>query len=99
MKIRWAGPALRELEAALDYIAKDAPGAADRIGHEVHNAVGRLARFPDMGRMVPETGDPALREIIALPFRVMYERGPEAIRVLAVIRCERNPDFGEIQER
>ena len=64
MRILWAGPALRELEEALDYIARDDPGASDRLGHKLHAAVGRLARFPDLGRMVPEVEDPTLREIV-----------------------------------
>ena len=55
--VLWAGPALRELEAALDYIAKDNPEAAGRLGRKLHAAVGRLAEFPDSGRMVPELGD------------------------------------------
>ena len=99
MRVLWAGPALRELEESLDYIAREAPEAADRIGHKVHGAVGRLAQFPDLGRMVPEIEDPFLREIIEPPFRVIYERQEDVIRVLAVLRFERDPDLGEIQRR
>ena len=89
MRILWAGPALRELEEALDYIARDDPGASDRLGHKLHAAVGRLARFPD----------PTLREIVEPPFRVMYERHEGVVRILAVLRAERDPDLGEIQGR
>lgn len=99
MRVLWAGPALRELEESLDYIARENPEAADRLGHKVHGAVGRLARFPDLGRMVPEIEDPFLREIIEPPFRVIYERQEDVIRVLAVLRFERDPDLGEIQGR
>lgn len=99
MQVLWAGPALRELEASLDYIARENPEAADRLGHKVHGAAGKLARFPDLGRMVPETEDPLLRELVEPPFRVMYERQEDAIRILAVFRFERGPDLGEIQGR
>jgi len=97
--VLWAGPALRELEAALDYIAEDNPEAAERLGRKLHAAVGRLAEFPDSGRVVPELGDPLLREVIHEPFRVIYERGRVGVRVLAVVRAEQQPNFGKIQER
>ena len=98
-QVLWAGPALRELEEALDYIAEDNPEAAERLGRRLHAAVGRLAEFPDSGRVVPELGDPLLREVIHEPFRVIYERGRVGVRVLAVVRAEQQPDFGTIQER
>ena len=95
----WAGPARRDLDAALDYIAEDNPEAVERLGRKLHAAVGRLAEFPDSGRVVPELGDPLLREVIHEPFRVIYERGRVGVRVLAVVRAEQQPDFGTIQER
>ena len=98
-RILWAGPALRELEEALDYIAQDTPEAAEHLGRKLHAAVGRLAEFPDSGRVVPELADPQLREVIHGPFRVIYESGKDVVRVLAVVRAERHSDFEEIQER
>jgi toxin ParE1/3/4 len=98
--VLWAGPALRELEEALDYIALDNPRAAEQLGRKIHAAVSRLEAFPDSGRIVPELGDPLLREVIHEPFRVIYERGEGGeVRVLAVVRAEREPNFVEIQER
>ncbi len=97
--VLWAGPALRELEEALDYIAKDNPEAAEQMGRKVHAAVGRLAEFPDSGRVVPELGGQSLREVIHGAFRVIYERGRGGVRVLAVVRAEQRPDFETIQER
>lgn len=97
--VLWAGPALRELEAALDYIARDNPEAAEQLGRKVHAAVGRLAEYPDSGRVVPELGDPLLREVVRELFRVIYERGRSGVRVLAVVRAEQRPDFETIHER
>lgn len=34
---------------------------------------GLAARFPRAGRQVPEERDPAVREIIVEPYRVIYE--------------------------
>lgn len=97
--IRWAGPAIRELEAALDYIARDNREAADRLADAVYNAVSRLRRFPASGRMVPELEDPDIREVIHPPFRVIYHQISGLVEILAVVRAEQEPDFLEIQTR
>ena len=39
--------------------------------------------------MVPEAGDPNLREVLREPFRVMYEIHPMELRILVVGRMER----------
>jgi hypothetical protein len=41
--------------------------------------------------MVPEEGDPTIREVLREPFRVMYEIHPKELRILAVRRMERAP--------
>lgn len=98
-RVRWSGPALRELETSLDFIAQDNPDAAERLASAVYRAVTRLERFPASGRMVPELEDPEIREVIHPPFRVIYQQGPEWVDVLAVIRSEQDPDFRSIGGR
>lgn len=97
--IHWSGPAIRELEAALDFIALENRDAADRLAGAVHKAVSRLQRFPTSGRMVQELEDPNLREVIHAPFRVIYQQRDNTVEVLAVVRTEQDPDFMEIQGR
>lgn len=41
------------------------------------NAVEQLTDFPESGRMVPEFGDPAIRELIRKPFRIVYRVNKE----------------------
>ena len=43
----------------------------------------------DMGRVVPEFDQPFLRELIHLPFRVVYRRDPRRVRIVRVWRSER----------
>jgi plasmid stabilization system protein ParE len=97
--IRWSGPAIREFEGALDYIARDNRDAADRLARAIHRAVGRLRAYPDSGRMVPELEDPTLREVVHSPFRVIYQRQQDLVEILAVVRAEQEADFVEIQIR
>ena len=97
--IRWSGPAIRELEAALGFIAKDNQQAADRMAGAVFKAATRLQRFPASGRMVPELEDPSLREVIHEPFRVIYQQREGSVEILAVVRTEQEPDVLEIHAR
>jgi len=98
-RVRWSGPAIRELEASLEFIARDNLDAAERLASAVFKAVGRLQRFPASGRMVPELDDPEIREIIHPPFRVIYQQGQEWVEILAVVRAEQDPDFRAIGGR
>ncbi|NTV73961.1 MAG: type II toxin-antitoxin system RelE/ParE family toxin, partial [Holophaga sp.] len=50
-------------------------------------------------RIVPELGDPNLREVVHEPFRVIYQQRKDTVEILAVVRAEQEPDFPEIQGR
>lgn len=47
-----------------------------------------------MGRMVPEFGQPFLRELIQPPFRIVYRRDKGRVRVVRVWRSERLLQLG-----
>jgi toxin ParE1/3/4 len=97
--IHGSGPAIRELDAALDFIAQDNRDAADRLAGAEYKAVGRLQRFPASGRMVPELEDPNLREVIHEPFRVTDQQPENGVDILAVVRAEQEPDSMAITGR
>jgi len=40
-----------------------------------------LRRFPELGRMVPEYGDPAIRELFHRQYRIFYFVGPGGTQV------------------
>jgi toxin ParE1/3/4 len=98
-RVRWSGPAVRELEVSLEFIARDNADAAGRLAAAIYKAVGRLHRFPASGRVVPELDDPEIREVIHPPFRVIYQQCQEWVEVLAVVRAEQDPDFRAIGGR
>jgi plasmid stabilization system protein ParE len=54
------------------FIAEDSASAAERFVRSIFHAVERLADFPESGRIVPEFNDPAIREVIRKPCRVVY---------------------------
>ncbi|MGD1018208.1 MAG: type II toxin-antitoxin system RelE/ParE family toxin [Verrucomicrobiia bacterium] len=46
MKVVWTAPAVSDLQAIRDYIARDSEVYADTTVGEVFDAVDRLAKFP-----------------------------------------------------
>lgn len=85
----WAPQALRDIEAIRNYIAEDSPRYADLVVARIIGAVERLATFPESGRVVPELGDPVIRELIVDPYRVVYRYRGNAAGVVTVFRSSR----------
>ena len=50
---------------------------------------GRGSHFPDLGRVVPEFDDPALRERFFYSYRVIYKVEPHRVLIVAVIHGRR----------
>ena len=68
----WSPTAKLDLWDILSYIADFNPSAAAQFGQKVFDKVERLLAFPESGRVAPEFGDPAIREIIQKPCRIVY---------------------------
>lgn len=72
MRIRWSSGARQDLLDALEYIAADDPRAARSLLGRIRKVVLQIGRLPRSGRMIPEIGDPDLRERIVPPYRILY---------------------------
>ena len=59
------------------------------VATRLYDAVSMLGEFPDAGRIVPERGDPLLRELIRPPYRIVYERRADAVVVLTIFHAAR----------
>lgn len=89
IELRWTEVAASDLESIRDYIRRDSPAIAQLVATRLFDAVSMLRDFPEAGRVVPERNDPALRELIRPPYRIVYERRAEAIIVLTVFHAAR----------
>ncbi len=67
------------------YIARDNPSAAERFGLALLEKLKLLREHPMLGRVVPERGEPNLREIIHPPYRIVY-RVREREQIVEVLR-------------
>ena len=87
--ILWSPQALHDLESIREYIARDSTLYADLVVRRIVAGVDRLASFPESGRVVPERGDPKIREVIVKPYRIVYRRQSAEIEIVTVFRASR----------
>jgi toxin ParE1/3/4 len=71
-KLIWAPSARFVLKEIATYIADSRPEASARFVKNIFHNVEHLIDFPEAGRIVPEFGDPSIREIIRKPCRIVY---------------------------
>ena len=55
------------------FISKDNPPAAEKVGSKIIREAENVAAFPRLGRIVPEFGNPQIREIISQSYRLIYK--------------------------
>ena len=88
--IRFAASAVTDLESLIGwYENQGTPGVGERTVAEIVARIESLADYPAMGRVVPEFDQPFLRELIRPPFRIVYRREPEFVRIVRIWRSER----------
>jgi toxin ParE1/3/4 len=84
-KVIIAPSAQTDLSEIVAYIARQNPDAALRLGAALIDRAERLARFPELGRMVPEFATPNLRELPYKSFRIIY-RVRNKQRLIEIVR-------------
>ena len=92
MRTRWTRPALADLEAIGDFVARNNPSSTDRIVMRIVDAVEILRDHPRLGRMGRIAGTREL-VIAETPYIVPYRVADGDIQILAVIHGARRwPD-------
>ena len=92
--VEWTDPAKQDLKSIHDYIATDSKLYAKKVSFEIVEKTEKLNLFPEIGRIVPEIGDPKIRELIIYSYRIIYEIYPDKIAILALVHGKR--DFTKI---
>jgi plasmid stabilization system protein ParE len=61
------------------------------------DATDHVARFPELGRVVPEFTQPEVRELVRRPYRIVYRLvGTDEIHILTVHHAARGvPDISQ----
>ena len=98
MKVVWTELAEHRALEAVDYIAHERPdGAVDWL-QELLERVAKLDRLAKRGRVVPEIGRPAYREVFHAPYRVVYRVDAKHIVVLTLRHWRRAWDPKEVAD-
>ena len=85
--IRLAESAVQDLEELRRWYAEQGvPDVGERTLRRILDSIGLLAELPEMGRVVPEFGQPSLRELIRPPLRIVDRRELKAVSVVRVWR-------------
>ena len=88
-RIIWAPQAIEDIEAIRTFVARDSAHYADLLVERIVEAVDRLETFPRSGRLVPETRDESLREVVYENYRIVYRVKSDTIEVLTVFHGAR----------
>ncbi len=97
LRVAWSPAAADDLEGMTTYIARDSAAYARTVASKVLAAAKSLGQFPEIGRMVPEVGDPSIRERFVYSYRVIYRIEPHRVLVLAIVHGKRL--LGDFEER
>jgi toxin ParE1/3/4 len=89
-RLEWTEPAVADLENIQDYISKDSAEYADALIERLILSVDRLESFPESGRLVPESTDPKVRELLVEGYRIIYRLKKGSAQILAVAHGARN---------
>ncbi|MHB9031215.1 MAG: type II toxin-antitoxin system RelE/ParE family toxin [Candidatus Latescibacterota bacterium] len=81
----WSPSARLDLKDISAFIAEDNPAAAERFIASLFEVVEKLTDFPESGRIVPEFGDPTIREVIRKPCRIVY-RIESSKQIIDIVR-------------
>lgn len=88
--LRVSESALTDLERLRDwYTQQGVPDIGKRFVSEILERFEQLREHPEMGRTVPEFNQPAIRELIHPPFRIVYRRERAGVQLIRIWRSER----------
>lgn len=85
----WTLQAIEDVEAIRVFIARDSPHYAVLMAERIVESVERLKKFPRSGRVVPEVGQEAYREVILGTYRVVYRLAGDLAEILTVVHASR----------
>ncbi len=89
VEVRWSPLAADDLESLIRYYEKKSPKFAQNLAKKIIVIIEKITQFPKMGRMVPESEKPDIREIIYRNFRIVYRLKKDKIENARIIHASR----------
>jgi addiction module RelE/StbE family toxin len=92
-RIIWSDEAVEDLQQISDYIARDSGHYARVVVRRILESTRKLSRYPPIGRVVPEVGDEAFREILVHSYRVIYRVDEHRVTIEAIAHGKQDLHF------
>jgi addiction module RelE/StbE family toxin len=89
VRVDFTSEATSDLEEIALYIARDNPRAAEAWIDKLIDRAEKAGIHPLAGRVVPEFGERAVREVFVGTYRIIYRIEPDRIVVLTVLEGHR----------
>ena len=87
---------MTQLAAIAEYLGLASPIYAEQVVDRVVRRLEQAVVYPESGRVVPELGQPAVRELVEPPYRLIYRVEAERIIVLSILHGRQ--EFGGVPE-
>jgi plasmid stabilization system protein ParE len=94
-RVVWAESAQKALDEIIADIATDSDSGAVRVLTVALETAESLSTLAERGRMVPEVGDPTLRELFVFDYRLLYRVYDDTVVIRAFLHGAR--DFAKWQ--
>ncbi len=89
-RVAWTPEARRTLSEVIEFIAQESIEGAQQVLEQALSAASSLETLAERGRVVPELGEPQIREIFVHRYRLMYRVADDLVAVLAFIHGARD---------
>jgi len=93
----WSPEAVEDIDAIAAYIDRDSPWYARAVASKIVETAESIPEYPELGRIVPEIDDPAIRERLVHRYRLVYRLDEARVLIVAVIHGRQ--DFGSFVAR
>jgi len=89
VKIKWSKESIEDLIEIHHYISQDSPHYARVFIERIVEITEHLEYFPAIGRRVPETDNPIIKEIFYRNYRIIYQIKSNILEIITVIHGRR----------
>jgi plasmid stabilization system protein ParE len=89
-RVVWTESAQRALDDVLADIAETSPSGAVRVLTLALDTAASLSTLAERGRMVPEIGDPPLRQLLVYDYRLLYRVLEDRVVIRAFLHGARD---------
>ncbi len=91
-KVAWSGPAQADFDRILKSHAEASEAYASALGSKIWDKVRVLEFEPLFGSELPERGNDELRELLVLPYRVVYTIDRRRCTVVGIFHFSEDVD-------